>query len=108
MTEKVDFVSGCPAFNCDNGRKSFNWVHHNCGGHEWLFNDGYVKCKNCNLSDMLISWKFKCTGHSDFREVNREKICEILSMCASLEKGSKKFKKNLLNAVSDMIDDDDN
>lgn len=107
MAEKVDFISGCPAFGCDNSRKSYEWVHHNCGGKEWLDYDGFVQCKNCSLRDMLISWKFRCSGHSDFREVNKEKICEILSISASLEKGSKKFKSKLLKAVSKMIVDDD-
>ena len=107
MTEKVDFISGCPAFNCDNGRKSFTWVHHKCGGREWLDKEGYVQCKNCYLRDMLISWKFSCSGHQDFREVNREKICEILSISASLESGSKKFKSKLLKAVAKMIAGDD-
>ena len=107
MAEKVDFISGCPAFGCDNGRKSYKWVHHNCGGAEWLDRDGYVQCKNCNLRDILISWKFRCSGHADFREVNKEKICEILSISASRETTSKKFKSKLLKAVSKMIDGDD-
>lgn len=107
MAEKVDFISGCPAFGCNNGRESYTWVHHKCGGRETLDNKGYVQCKNCNLRDILISWKFRCTGHSDFREVNKEKICEILSICSSIEKGSKKFKSRLLKAVSDMIGGDD-
>ena len=106
MSEKVDFISGCPGFGCDNSKKAYTWKHKNCGGTEWLDENGYLECKVCHLRDILISWKFKCNGHSDFRDVNREKICEILSMTASLEKGSKKFKKKILKAVSDMIDDD--
>ena len=107
MADKVDFISGCPAFDCNNSKQSYEWVHYNCGGKEWLDKNGYVQCKNCNLRDMLISWKFRCSGHQDFREVNKEKICEILSISSSLESGSKKFKSKLLKAVSKMIADDD-
>ena len=107
MADKVDFISGCPAFDCNNSKQSYEWVHYNCGGKEWLDKNGYVQCKNCNLRDMLISWKFRCSGHQDFREVNKEKICEILSISSSLESGSKKFKSKLLNAVAKMIAGDD-
>ena len=107
MADKVDFISGCPAFDCNNSKQSYEWVHYNCGGKEWLDKNGYVQCKNCNLRDMLISWKFRCSGHQDFREVNKEKICEILSISSSLETGSTKFKSKLLKAVSKMIADDD-
>ena len=41
--ERVEFISGCPAYGCDNGRKSYNWEHHNCGGNEWLDNSGYLE-----------------------------------------------------------------
>ncbi len=105
MADRVEFISGCPAYGCDNGRKSYNWEHHNCGGKEWLDQNGYLECQKCHLRDILISWKFRCNGHSDFREVNKEKICEILSIASSIEKGSKKFKAKLLMAVANMIDE---
>lgn len=107
MAEKVDFISGCPAYGCSNSRKQYIWEHHNCGGEEWLDAEGYVQCKKCNLRDMLVSWKFRCNGHTDFREVNKEKICEILSIASSIEKGSRKFKAKLLKAVGNMIDEDE-
>ena len=107
MADKVDFISGCPAYGCSNSRNQYTWEHHNCGGKEWLDSQGYVECKKCNLRDILIAWKFKCSGHSDFREVNKEKICEILSIASSLENGNKKFKRNLLIAVGNMIDEEE-
>lgn len=103
MVEKVDFISGCPVFGCSNSKSHFEWVHSKCGGHEWLDQEGNIECKKCSQKDMLIAWKFKCMGHSDYREVNNEKICEILSISASLEKGSKKFKSKLLKAVANML-----
>ena len=104
MVEKVDFISGCPAYGCSNGRSQFFWEHHNCGGNEWLDSEGYLECKKCKIRDILLSWKFKCSGHSDFREVNKEKICEILSVASSIEKGSRKFKAKLLIAVGKMME----
>lgn len=101
--EKVDFISGCPAYGCNNSKNLYNWVHKGCEGKEWLDENGYLTCKKCGVEDILIAWKFKCNGHSDFREVNKEKICEILSMCASLETGNRKFKRKMLTAVSNMI-----
>ena len=25
--EKIDFITGCPSFNCSNGIKEFRWKH---------------------------------------------------------------------------------
>lgn len=100
---KVDFISGCPGFNCKNSKNSYTWIHNNCGGNEWIHDDGNVECKNCNLKLPLISWKFKCDGHSDFREVNKEKICEILSISASLKNSDLKFQSNMLSSLSKML-----
>jgi hypothetical protein len=103
MSNKIEFISGCPGFGCNNTKVAFTWVHSNCGGYEWLFDDGNVKCKKCNLELPLISWKFACKGHSDYREANKQKICEILSISASLEKSDLNFQANMMKAISRMM-----
>lgn len=109
MSDKVDFISGCPAIDCENSKKKFIWEHSFCGGKEWIDEKGNIECKECHTKDLLISWRFKCKGHNDYREVdkNEMKICEILSVNASLEKGNKKFKSRLLKAIANMIDIDE-
>lgn len=104
--EKVNFISGCPAFGCSNSRQIFKWKH-NCGGEEWIDINGFLECKECGSKCLLINSLFKCDGHSEAREVNKEKICEILSISSSLEEGSKKFKIGILKAISNMIFSDD-
>lgn len=101
--EKVDFITGCPGIGCENFRIPYRWAHKDCQGNEWLDEKGYVICKKCGLRDILLGWRFKCNGHSDYRKPNSEKICYILSISSSLETGNRKFKKNMLKAVSDMI-----
>lgn len=103
---RIDFISACPAINCDNLSKN-EWSHRNCGGKQWLDDKGTVTCKMCKKAAPLISWKFRCKGHQDFRETNKEKICEILSISSSIESANLKFKSRLLRAVSEMMDDDD-
>ena len=102
-SEKIDFISECPAIKCDNLKK-IEWIHSKCEGKEWLNDEGYILCKKCNQYAPLISWKFRCREHSDFRETNKEKICEILSISSSIENGNRKFKSNLLKAVANMIE----
>lgn len=104
--QKIDFVSACPAINCDNLSKN-EWSHRKCGGKQWLDEKGIVECKICKKNAPLIGWKFRCQGHSDFRETNKEKICEILSISSSIEAANLKFKSRLLRAVANMIDDED-
>jgi len=104
-SEKIDFISECPAINCNNLKK-YEWSHGKCGGKEWLNDEGYLICKACYQNGPLISWKFRCGEHSDFRETNKEKICEILSIAASIESGNRKFKARLLKAVANMLDDE--
>jgi len=103
VVEKVNFISGCPGIGCDNFRIPYEWSHKNCGGTEWLDEKGFVICKKCGIKDILLNWRFKCEGHADYKEVNTERICYILSISSSLETGNRVFKKNLLKAVSDMI-----
>lgn len=104
--QKIDFISACPAINCDNLSKN-EWSHVKCGGKQWLDDKGIVECKICKKSAPLIGWKFRCKGHSDFRETNKEKICEILSISSSIEAANRKFKSRLLRAVANMIDDEE-
>ncbi len=103
MSNTIDFISGCPGFNCSNSKVPFTWVHRHCGGKEWLHDDGNVECKNCSLKLPLIAWKFKCTGHSDYREANKQKICEILSISSSLKKSDLAFQSKILAAISKMM-----
>lgn len=106
MTQRIDFISACPAINCNNLSKN-EWSHSKCGGNQWLDDKGFVECKKCKQNAPLISWKFRCKGHCDFRQTNKEKICEILSISSSIESGNRKFKARLLRSVAKMIDDDD-
>lgn len=101
-SQKIDFISECPAFNCNNLEK-VEWVHNKCGGKQWLNDEGYVICKKCEIYAPLISWKFKCQKHYDFRDANKEKICEILSISASIESGNRKFKAKLLKSIANMM-----
>ena len=103
MSEKIDFISECPAFNCNNLKK-IEWVHNKCGGLQWSNDEGKVICKKCKISAPLISWKFKCQKHYDFRDTNKEKICEILSISASIESTNRKFKVKLLNSIAEMME----
>ena len=105
--EKIDFIMGCPSFNCSNGRKSFRWKH-SCGGEEWLDENGYIECKKCNSKCLLTESKFKCSGHSDARNINKDKICEILCI-SPLERASLKFKEKILIRIGCLIscDSDD-
>ena len=105
MSQRIDFISSCPAINCNNLTK-YEWCHFQCAGKQWLDDKGYLECKICKEKAPLISWKFRCKGHSDFRKTNKEKICEILSISSSIESNNRKFKARLLRAVADMIDDD--
>lgn len=104
MSQKIDFISACPAINCNSIKKN-EWKHKDCGGRQWLDDKGFVECKICTKRAPLISWKFKCKEHSDFQETNKEKICEILSISASIESGNRKFKARLLRAVANMLED---
>jgi hypothetical protein len=100
--DKIDFISECPAFNCNNTKK-IEWKHNKCQGKQWLNDEGKVICKKCQLNAPIIAWKFKCGKHYDFRDPNKEKICEILSISSSIESGNLKFKAKLLKSVGEMM-----
>ena len=42
--QRIDFISACPAINCDNLSKN-EWCHRKCGGKQWLDEKGIVECK---------------------------------------------------------------
>ena len=106
-SEKVNFIAGCPAFNCFNSRKAFNWKHDYCREQLLLDENANIICQRCQIKAPLISLNFKCDYHTDFREVNKEKIFEILSISSTLEKGSKDFKSKFLKNVFKKFSDDD-
>ena len=106
-TEKVYFIAGCPAWGCINSRKVFNWKHDYCKEPLLLDENGNIICQRCQLKEPIIGLKFKCDNHIDFKEVDKEKICEILSISSTNENTSKIFKKRLLMSVCEMLDDSD-
>ena len=97
--EKSDFIMGCPSFNCSNGIKEFRWKH-SYGGEEWLDENCYIECKKYISKCLLTESKYKCSGHSDARKINKDKIYEMLNISSSIEGVSQKSKTKILLRIS--------
>ena len=94
----VDFICGCPAEGCPNGRIKYVWTHYNCGGTENLSDKGYITCKRCSLSAPIIDWAFKCEAH-DFKKASLQGLLNAFSIMGGVPGVSMAFLLNLMEAV---------
>ena len=96
MTEKVDFITGCPVKGCNNSKKTIVWEHSNCGGKELLNEKGYIECKKCGKTFSILNCKFNCSNHQS-EKPDFHTLSEIFSFASSLNGWNNDFLKRLLN-----------
>ena len=46
MSDRKPFMSGCPFPGCPKQNTMIRWVHSNCGGYRWIYDDGYYNVRN--------------------------------------------------------------
>ena len=39
MSDRKPFMSGCPYPGCPNQHTMIRWVHSDCGGYRWIYDD---------------------------------------------------------------------
>ena len=104
MSEKIDFITGCPVEGCDNRYNLISWNHTGCGGEEWIDEYGYIECKKCSKKFKLIETNFQCNGNHDSKKpVNASDIIRCLSsMTLSQGINSRFAQKLMMNIINDM------
>ena len=80
---EIDFISPCPVEGCINKKKSYRWIHYNCGGYEKITNEGEIRCIRCGTSGLFVDWKFRCENHS-FKQASAQGVAYALSVMAQL------------------------
>lgn len=95
----MDFVSPCPVQNCRNNAKTHNWVHHKCGGHGKITNQGNIYCIKCGTDGLFIEWRFNCGAH-DFIYASAQGACYALAVMAQLDTKNQKFIQMLMIKVA--------
>lgn len=80
---EIDFISPCPVEGCINKKKSYRWIHHNCGGYEKITNEGEIRCIRCGTSGLFVDWRFQCENHS-FKYASAQGVAYALSVMAQL------------------------
>ena len=98
MTEKIDFITGCPVRGCDNSHKANRWEHANCGGKEWIDEEGYIECKKCGKKFFLLNSTFKCERHN-YEDPDFQSIIRTLSSLSLFNSCSEKFIHNLISNI---------
>lgn len=71
------FNTSCPA--CSNQSKS-QWVHKDCNGNIYIYEDGDLQCDYCSKSGFILDWKFACENHrSEYREPNIHSVLRAIA-----------------------------
>lgn len=98
MTEKVDFITGCPVKGCKNSKKSIEWIHSSCGGKESLDEKGYIECKKCGKKFSILNTTFNCNNHES-EKPDFHSLSEIFTLASSSNEWKNDFLKSLLNNI---------
>ena len=99
MSEKIDFISGCPVEGCVNRKKLIRWKHNGCGGEMWIDEYGYIECKKCSKKFKLTEMEFRCDGNHDLKKVNVFEIIRWLSMAGNSQEFNESFVYNIINNI---------
>lgn len=108
MSEEVDFICGCPAKGCNNGREDIHWTHAKCGNYEKMNDKGIVRClKNNCLECPLVCLQFRCGVHNDFRKFDPIVAYRIVGQISSLDLNGvgRQFVRELRKAIDKQLDE---
>ncbi len=107
MSDRKPFKSGCPCPGCPNQDTMIRWVHSDCGGYRWIYDDGYLQCEKCNKRNKLIDNSFSCQYHKgEYREMSLGNILKAISISSSINGWGKDFTFRLCNSITNMYDYD--
>ena len=105
MSDRKPFMSGCPYPGCPNQHTMIRWVHSDCGGYRWIYDDGYLQCEKCNERSKLIDNSFSCQYHEgEYRETSLENILNAIS--SSINGWGKDFFIRLFKSLTAMYNYD--
>lgn len=105
--EVMQFISKCPVDGCTN-TKDINWEHTGCSLKEYINDEGYIMCPNCNKKIHFFDDGFNCGFHENYKPPTRnsQRIIVSFALLGRLQSsGGKKFIRKLINSLIDQCDD---
>ena len=106
MSDRKPFMSGCPFPGCPKQNTMIRWVHSNCGGYRWIYDDGYLQCEKCDERSKLTDNTFGCEYHEgEYKTISFQNILKAISISSSINGWGKDFTIRLVKSIQNMYDD---
>lgn len=84
MSRKIIFCAGCPIEGCKNTNPN-NWIHLKDRGNIYIYDDGYLECKDCGTKGLFMDWIFDCGIHALSATSGYDFYKYLLSLLGQLE-----------------------